>query len=70
GVPVAVGFGISRPDHAAWLAPEADGLVVGSALIQHAEACGFDEAALAAFVRALRAAAARADEGLPAASPQ
>ena len=67
GVPVAVGFGISRPDHAAGLAPEADGLVVGSALIRHAEACGFDEASLAAFVRAMRAAAARPDEGLSSA---
>lgn len=57
GVPVALGFGISRPDHVRALGPEADGLVIGSALIQHGEAMGFDEEALSAFVRALREAA-------------
>ena len=32
-VPVAVGFGVSTADHAARLAPHADGVIVGSALI-------------------------------------
>ena len=32
-LPVAVGFGVSRPEHAAALAPHADGIVVGSALL-------------------------------------
>jgi tryptophan synthase alpha chain len=32
-VPVAVGFGVSTADHAATLAPHADGVIVGSALI-------------------------------------
>ncbi|HXF69682.1 MAG TPA: tryptophan synthase subunit alpha [Thermoflexus sp.] len=54
GVPVALGFGISRPEHVRALASEADGLVIGSALIQHGEASGFREAALSAFVRAFR----------------
>jgi len=57
GVPVALGFGISRPEHVRALGPEADGLVIGSALIQQAEASGFAEEALSAFARALRAAA-------------
>ncbi|MER3400140.1 MAG: tryptophan synthase subunit alpha [Thermoflexus sp.] len=59
GVPVAVGFGISRPEQVAALAREADGVVIGSALIQHGEACGFDREALQAFVADLRRAAVR-----------
>ncbi|WP_376789333.1 tryptophan synthase subunit alpha [Thermoflexus sp.] len=56
GVPVALGFGISRPEHVRALAPEADGLIIGSALLQLGEASGFDEEALSAFVRTLREA--------------
>ncbi len=33
-LPVAVGFGISRPEQAAAIAPLADGIVVGSALVR------------------------------------
>jgi len=33
-LPVAVGFGISTPDQAAEIAPHADGIVVGSAVVQ------------------------------------
>ncbi len=32
--PIAAGFGISRPEHLAALAPHADGVVVGSALVK------------------------------------
>lgn len=56
GVPVAIGFGISRPEHVQELASEADGLIIGSALIQHGEASGFDEEALSGFVHVLREA--------------
>jgi tryptophan synthase alpha chain len=33
-LPIAAGFGISRPDHLTQLAPLADGVVVGSALVK------------------------------------
>ncbi|MCG6956724.1 MAG: tryptophan synthase subunit alpha [Gemmatimonadetes bacterium] len=51
-VPVAVGFGISTPDQAAAVAAVADGVVVGSALVQTLEERGTD--AGATFVQALR----------------
>jgi len=34
GIPLAVGFGIGTPEHARAVAAEADGVIVGSALIQ------------------------------------
>jgi tryptophan synthase alpha chain len=33
-LPICIGFGISRPDHVRQLAPVADGLIVGSALVR------------------------------------
>jgi tryptophan synthase alpha chain len=36
-LPIAIGFGISRPEHAATLAPVADGIIVGSAIVRHFE---------------------------------
>lgn len=33
-LPICIGFGISRPDHVRMLAPVADGLIVGSALVR------------------------------------
>lgn len=53
GVPVAVGFGISTPDHVTRLAPHADGVIVGSALVELVEQ---DAAAAVARVRELAAA--------------
>jgi tryptophan synthase alpha chain len=52
-LPIAVGFGISTPDQARLVADVADGVVVGSALIQVLEADGVEGAA--GFVRDLRA---------------
>lgn len=56
-LPVAVGFGISTPDHARAVARAgADGVVVGSALVRRI-AAGAAPAEAAAFVGELRAAA-------------
>jgi tryptophan synthase alpha chain len=51
--PVAVGFGISRPEDARTLAAHTDGIIVGSAIVERATQ-GPD--ALQAYVGALRAA--------------
>jgi tryptophan synthase alpha chain len=63
-LPVAVGFGISRPEHAASLRHIADGVVVGSALVRLVEELGGDsagpaiEALAASLVAPLRGPAA------------
>ena len=51
-LPVAVGFGISTPQQAAAVAEVADGVVVGSALIQALDDSGI--AGAAGFLRSLR----------------
>ena len=53
-LPVAVGFGISTPEHAATVASVADGVVVGSALIQALDEGGIDGAGQ--FLSSLRSA--------------
>jgi len=52
-LPVCVGFGVSRPEHAAAVARIADGVVVGSAMVRAAGE-GVDQAA--ALATSLRAA--------------
>ena len=59
-VPVAVGFGVSRPAHARALARAgADGIIVASALVDALGPGGRDIAALGRLVRSLRAATTR-----------
>jgi tryptophan synthase alpha chain len=59
-VPVAVGFGVSRPAHVrAIVRAGADGVIVASALVDALGDDGTDIAALASLVRTLRDATAR-----------
>lgn len=66
-LPVGVGFGVRSPDAAAQLAPVADAVIVGSALVdiveQHASAPAQMTAELTRFVAALRAAMDTARRG-------
>ena len=55
-VPLAIGFGISTPSQAALVAQLADGVIVGSALINAVNAASDKPAAAAAFVQSLRTA--------------
>ncbi|MEA2623587.1 MAG: tryptophan synthase alpha chain [Chloroflexota bacterium] len=58
-VPVAVGFGVSRPEHARRLAPLADGVIVASALVDALGPDGGDVERMSALAAALRAATQR-----------
>jgi tryptophan synthase alpha chain len=58
-VPVAVGFGVSRPAHARTLAPVADGVIVASALVDSLGPDGSNLPAMTALVKELRAATKR-----------
>jgi tryptophan synthase alpha chain len=59
-VPVAVGFGVSRPAHVRAIAKAgADGVIVASALVDALGPDGRDVAALGALVGRLRAATGR-----------
>jgi tryptophan synthase alpha chain len=51
-LPIAVGFGVSRPEQAAAVSRIADGVVVGSAFVQAAGKSAADAAALARSLRA------------------
>lgn len=57
-VPLAVGFGISTPEHTANVGQVADGVIVGSALINAVDASEDKPQAAAAFVRSLQQALA------------
>jgi len=56
--PVAVGFGISTPEQARAVAEISDGVIVGSAVVQHCESEGA-ETKVRTFVGELRGAMAR-----------
>jgi len=58
-VPVAVGFGVSRPEHARRLAPLADGIIVASALVDALGPDGTDLPRMTALLRSLRDATKR-----------
>jgi tryptophan synthase alpha chain len=53
-VPLAVGFGISTPDQAAQVADFADGVIVGSALINAVDQAEDKPVAAAQFIKSLR----------------
>lgn len=56
-LPICIGFGISSPETAARLAPVADGLIVGSAVVRRvAEQADSAKAAVGSFVSELRQA--------------
>lgn len=60
-MPICVGFGVSKPEHARAIGALADGIVVGSAIVQAAERSVQEAVAL---IRSLRSAL---DETPPAA---
>lgn len=55
-IPLAIGFGISTPEQAVAVAGLADGVIVGSALINAVDAAEDKPAAAAAFVKSLQSA--------------
>ena len=54
--PLCIGFGISTPEQANWVAQIADGVIVGSRLIQLMEAEDKSMTAVRNFIRELRVA--------------
>lgn len=59
--PLAIGFGISRPEHVRAAGALADGVIVGSALIRAVAEANDPIGAAAAFLRALRQPPEKAD---------
>ncbi len=66
GLPVAVGFGVRTPEQAAAIARVADGVVVGSAIVDALAKAGGDAKAGAVLVRELAEAVRTARLGVPA----
>ena len=65
-LPVAVGFGVRTPDQAAAIARVADGVVVGSAIVELvAKHAGDAPAAVRAYVASLKEAIVSARKGAP-----
>jgi tryptophan synthase alpha chain len=63
GKPVAVGFGVSSGADVQKLAPHADGVIVGSALVRAVEEAGSREAAVSAVTALVRELAAATSRG-------
>lgn len=63
GLPIAVGFGIRTPEHAAAIAEVADGVVVGSALVEIVAEHAEDRARMCQLVQERAAALADATHG-------
>jgi tryptophan synthase alpha chain len=59
-LPVAVGIGVSSPEHAAEVASYADGVIVGSALVERISEAADPAKEAGAFVAELRAGVAKA----------
>jgi tryptophan synthase alpha chain len=71
-VPVAIGFGISRPDHARRLADVADGVIVASALVDALGGEGRDVDSMQTLARGIREATRReapAERSRPSSPP-
>ncbi len=65
-LPICIGFGISTPEHIKQLAPVADGLIVGSALVRRfADAAAHPRAELVTRVGALIGSLSAALEEVP-----
>ncbi|MDQ7028356.1 MAG: tryptophan synthase subunit alpha [Ardenticatenia bacterium] len=69
-LPLAVGFGIARPEHAAHVARIADGVIVGSALLKAIDRGDDPVAAARQFVADLRAGIEAARAARPGEAPQ
>ena len=64
GLPSAVGFGISRPEHASLLKPHVDAVVVGSATLSQIQN-GYSLDGLKGWVRGMRTVEVTIKQGVP-----
>jgi tryptophan synthase alpha chain len=67
--PIAVGFGVSKPEQAAWVGSFADGVIVGSVLVREVEELSARGRPRAEIVRRTGARARRLREAIDHAAP-